>query len=119
MWKAHRTLQEKLQGIKKGQVPDRTEWCIQRVEDTLGFAAGRFFVEEAFPGDSKKKGTKVITDIIDTFKESLKHLKWMDKESAKAASEKVSHCMYLSRGFGRSSHAGGQHTRQSWLPAVS
>lgn len=64
VWKAIRALQENLQGIKKGQVPDRSEWCAQRVENTLGFAAGRFFVEEAFPGDSKKKGTKVITGMI-------------------------------------------------------
>lgn len=98
-----------MQGIKKGAVPQREEWCVQRVEDALGFAAGRFFVQAAFGGDSKAKGTKVIRgmwsvsvdssgvnndglyilDIIDTFKESLKNLKWMDDKSAKAASEKV------------------------------
>ena len=61
VWKANRELVGTLQGIKKGQEPDRSEWCIQKVEDTLGFGAGRFFVQEAFGGDSKKKGTKVIT----------------------------------------------------------
>ncbi|EJD02334.1 endothelin-converting enzyme 1 [Fomitiporia mediterranea MF3/22] len=89
VWKANRALREVLQGIKKGSLPDRSEWCVQRVEDALGFSAGRFFVEQAFGGDSKAKGTKVITDIISTFKESLKNLKWMDKESAKAASQKA------------------------------
>jgi endothelin-converting enzyme len=59
-WQAHRALVEKLQGIKKGQVPDRREWCIQRVEESMGFAAGRFFVQETFGGESRKKGTKVI-----------------------------------------------------------
>lgn len=61
VWKANRELEETLQGIKKGQVPDRSDWCIQRVEESLGFAVGRFFVQETFGGDSKQKGTKVIT----------------------------------------------------------
>lgn len=61
VWAAQRTLVETLQGIPRGQVPDRAEWCAQRVEDALGFAAGRFFVEETFGGDSKDKGTRVIT----------------------------------------------------------
>ena len=97
---------EKLQGIKKGQVPDRTEWCVQRVEDSMGFGAGRFFVQQTFGGESRARGIKVIEgmyfwevmndpientsiDIITAFKESLKNLSWMDKESATAAAEKV------------------------------
>ena len=51
---------EKLQGIKKGQVPDRTEWCVQRVEDSMGFGAGRFFVQQTFGGESRARGIKVI-----------------------------------------------------------
>ena len=47
-------------GIKKGAVGDRAEWCVGRVEGTLGFAAGRYFVNETFAGESKKKGTKLI-----------------------------------------------------------
>ena len=61
VWQANRALEETLQGIKKGQVPDRSDWCVQRVENALGFSAGRFFVQEVFGGDSKAKGTKVIT----------------------------------------------------------
>ncbi|KAI5123330.1 hypothetical protein M0805_001755 [Coniferiporia weirii] len=89
VWRVKRTLEETLQGIPKGQVPDRSDWCVQRVEDALGFAAGRFFVQETFGGDSKEKGTKVITDIIDAFKDSLTNLNWMDEESATAAAEKA------------------------------
>ena len=32
-----------------------------QVEETLGFAAGRYFANEVFGGDSRVKGTKVIT----------------------------------------------------------
>ncbi|TDL24747.1 endothelin-converting enzyme 1 [Rickenella mellea] len=89
VWQAHRALIETLQGIKKGQVPDRADWCVQQVENAMGFAVGRFFVQETFGGESRRKGTKVITDIIDAFKESLKHLEWMDEKSGKAAAEKA------------------------------
>jgi endothelin-converting enzyme len=60
-WKAQRTLVETLQGIKKGAVGDRGEYCLGVVEQTLGFAAGRYFSNITFGGDSRKKGVKVIT----------------------------------------------------------
>ncbi|TFK42726.1 hypothetical protein BDQ12DRAFT_676709 [Crucibulum laeve] len=88
-WQVQRTLSETLTGIKKGAVGDRGEYCIGQVEETLGFAAGRYFVNETFGGDSREKGTKVITDIVDAFKASLPHIDWMDKKSAKAAAQKA------------------------------
>ena len=60
-WKAQRALQETLSGLKKGAVGDRKEYCVHQVEETLGFAAGRYFANEVFGGDSRVKGTKVIT----------------------------------------------------------
>ncbi|KAF5391824.1 hypothetical protein D9757_001795 [Collybiopsis confluens] len=84
-WQAQRTLVELLSGIKKGAVGDRAEYCVGQVEQTLGFAAGRFFVNETFGGESKEKGTKVIT-VIPTIPRDID---WMDKQSAKAASEKA------------------------------
>jgi endothelin-converting enzyme len=60
-WQTQRSLLEALTGIKKGAVGDRGEYCIGQVENALGFAAGRFFVNETFGGDSREKGTKVIT----------------------------------------------------------
>ncbi|KAI0831469.1 Metalloprotease [Trametes gibbosa] len=89
-WKATRSLEEVLGGIKKGAVGDRAEYCVARVESVMGFAAGRYFVNETFGGASRDKATKVITDIVESFKESLKHLEWMDEESAKAAAGKAS-----------------------------
>lgn len=88
-WQAQRSLVETLTGIKKGAVGDRAEYCIGKVEETLGFAAGRYFVNETFRGDSREKGTKVISDIVEAFKTSLPHIDWMDKKSAMAAAEKA------------------------------
>ena len=60
-WKATRSLEERLRGIKPGAVGDRAEYCVGQVEAAMGFAAGRYFVEEVFGGASREKGTKVIT----------------------------------------------------------
>lgn len=60
-WQAQRSLYELLTGIKKGVVGDRSEYCIEKVEESMGFAVGRYFVNETFAGDSKEKGTKIIT----------------------------------------------------------
>lgn len=60
-WLAVRSLEERLKGIKPGAVGDRAEYCVGKVEVAMGFAAGRYFVQETFGGESRKKGTKVIT----------------------------------------------------------
>ena len=59
-WKAVRSLEERLKGLKKGAVGDRAEFCTTEVESALGFATGRYFVNETFAGDSKRKGTQII-----------------------------------------------------------
>ena len=62
-WQAQRSLEELLTGIKKGAVGDRAEYCVGIVEEKLGFAVGRYFVNETFRDKAKEKGTKVITGI--------------------------------------------------------
>ena len=58
---------EALTGIKKGAVGDRAEYCVGQVEKRLGFAAGRFFVNETFGGESREKGTLVIKGLTMPF----------------------------------------------------
>jgi endothelin-converting enzyme len=126
VWKAHRSLQEVLRGLKKGAIEDRADFCLRRLENALGFAAGRFFVKEAFGGAPSisrvnhattnipllllKETPKprqprsflvwpslselfylltTLADIIDTFKDSLSNISWMDSLSAEAAAQKV------------------------------
>lgn len=56
-WQIVRELVEVLNGLKKGTVPDRAEWCLSKVEEALGFASGRFYVKELFNGRSPPIGT--------------------------------------------------------------
>ncbi|TFY82283.1 hypothetical protein EWM64_g1728 [Hericium alpestre] len=88
-WKARRSLDEVLMGIKPGAVGDRAEYCVNAVDSALGFAAGRYFVNETFGGDSQEKGTQVIEDIVKSFKASLPKIDWMDQTSADAAADKA------------------------------
>ncbi|KAK7023949.1 Endothelin-converting enzyme 1 [Favolaschia claudopus] len=88
-WQAQRTLLEALTGTKKGAVGDRAEYCVRQVEIHLGFAVGRYFVNETFRGESRKRGTKIATDIVDAFKSALPNVTWLDKTSAKAAAAKA------------------------------
>ena len=50
LWKAVNEFNQALNGIKKGTPTDREKWCLARVQDGLGFMAGRFFVNEVFGG---------------------------------------------------------------------
>lgn len=59
-WQAERSLQETLKGIKKGAVGERWETCVQTVEDTLGFAIGRFFVKYVKPEGHFCAGTNPL-----------------------------------------------------------
>ena len=60
-WKAQRSFLELVTGVKKGAVGNRAEYCVGIVEDNLGFAVGRYFVNETFKDQAREKGTTVIT----------------------------------------------------------
>ncbi|RPD66296.1 Metalloprotease [Lentinus tigrinus ALCF2SS1-7] len=116
-WKAVRSLQEVLGGIKKGAVGDRAEYCITRTESALGFALGRYFVREAFGGASREVATKVITDVIETFKKSLQDIDWMDKESAAAAARKAD-ALHVKVGYPLSPNTEEPRSIANWYARV-
>ncbi len=62
VWKAARTLQEVLGGLKKGTPQDRTQFCLKLVDelDGLGLLGGKEFMDRKFGGDSKATAEKVI-----------------------------------------------------------
>lgn len=55
----------------------------------LGFAVGAIFVREVFHGDSKPQAEEMINEIRSAFKENLKKIAWMDKETKNLAEEKA------------------------------
>lgn len=47
------------------------------------------FVREVFHGDSKPQAEEMINEIRTAFKENLRKLNWMDKETRSLAEEKA------------------------------
>ncbi|KAG6371391.1 Metalloprotease [Boletus reticuloceps] len=88
-WKAVRQLQEVLSGLRPGAIGERSEFCMRKVDDAMGFATGRYFVNATFPRDSKERATQLISDIVKAFEKSLKRIEWMDEASARKAREKA------------------------------
>ncbi|TIB77202.1 hypothetical protein E3Q23_01425 [Wallemia mellicola] len=63
--------------------------CLEAVVDQVGFLAGRPFVLEAFPGESKSKFENIVDGIIDSFIHRLPNLGWLDDKTVKAATNKA------------------------------
>ena len=78
-------------------LPPRTEVCLDLLDNSLGFSVGRYFVEEAFPGESKKYGEEVIRSIIQAFQDRLPGRSWLDQETRDKAKEKVQAIEYKVR----------------------
>lgn len=76
-------------GIDSGVRPSRQDVCLQALLDNYGFMVGRYFVAQAFSGDSKAYAETVIRSTIQAFKDRLPELDWLDKASRKAAEEKA------------------------------
>ncbi|KAG1748986.1 Metalloprotease [Suillus paluster] len=81
-WKAVRTLQETLYGVK----PDR---------HCFGFRYWKILCEPDVPWRIKGESDQ---DIIDAFEKSLRRIEWMDEESARKAAEKAE-ALHVKVGF--------------------
>jgi predicted metalloendopeptidase len=84
---------ERLERYSKGVEPDAKEdretTCLGDLNAALGFMAGRYFVQQAFQGDSKKRVEEIIYSVIDAFKARLPKLDWLDEKTRKKAHEKA------------------------------
>ena len=69
--------------------PERWRFCVNYVDDGLGWILSRFFVEKAFSAKAKEFGDQIVSDIKDKFVEKLKVTTWMDKSVIELAIEKV------------------------------
>ncbi|PWN89837.1 zincin [Acaromyces ingoldii] len=78
-------LDRRSKGVDEDAKVDREGYCLGRINEALGFMAGRFFVKEAFSQDARQQAQNIIEGIITAFKERLPELDWLDdKTRAKA-----------------------------------
>ncbi|XP_013888080.1 endothelin-converting enzyme 2, partial [Austrofundulus limnaeus] len=87
---AHDKLWESLYGTKKQQsCTPRWQTCIEKTDETLGFALGALFIKASFDNHSKAIAEEMINEIRSEFKQSLDRLSWMDDETRQAAKDKA------------------------------
>ncbi|GAA5916762.1 hypothetical protein JCM8208_001681 [Rhodotorula glutinis] len=82
-------LSNRLKGLPADVSPPRDDTCLNEVVSAFGFSVGRYFVDEAFGGDSKEYAEEVIHAVIQAFKDRLPGRTWLDDETRDKAREKV------------------------------
>ncbi|KAI8083066.1 uncharacterized protein BX664DRAFT_267384 [Halteromyces radiatus] len=82
-------LMAKIQGRNAKVTEPRWETCLQQVDNSLGFMAGRLFVQEKFGGNAKERADDFIDSIKQVFLERLPELNWLDDTTREKAVEKV------------------------------
>jgi putative endopeptidase len=79
--------QAKVVGRKEAE--PRWKRCLAVVNSSVGEVAGRYYVEKAFPGESKAVADSMLGDIQAAFVAGLPQLAWMDDATRERAREKA------------------------------
>ena len=76
-----------LSGAKKQR--DRWKRGVQFVNQAMGEAVGRLYVERHFPASSKAQVSALVDNLLKAFDERIDTLEWMSPETKKRANEKL------------------------------
>jgi len=69
---------------------DRWETCVDRTYSRFGLLLSRGYLEsQDFDQDSRSKAQKLVVEVQKAFKEGIRILDWMDRETKKKAVEKI------------------------------
>ncbi|KAI9499158.1 hypothetical protein BDB00DRAFT_753557 [Zychaea mexicana] len=82
-------LTAKLRGTNAKVTKPRWETCLDQVDLSLGFIAGRYFVMEKFRPETKARADEFVKAIKESFLNRLPELEWLDEATRKHAIEKV------------------------------
>ena len=76
-----------LNGAKEQRPAD--ERALATVNNTVGEALGKLYVDEKFPPEAKEKAELMIANVIDAFKDRIRKLDWMSEPTKDKAIEKL------------------------------
>lgn len=65
------------------------ERALATVNNTVGEAVGKLYVEKQFPPEAKAKAEKMIANIIEAYQERIEKLEWMSDSTKTKAIEKL------------------------------
>jgi len=78
---------KELNGSKKQRAAD--ERALATVNNAVGEAIGKLYVDEKFPPEAKAKAEKMIQNVIKAYQNRIQNLDWMSAETKKKAIEKL------------------------------
>ena len=78
---------KKLQGSE--QLKPRWKRCVEDVDNDLGEALGRAYVEKYFSAEAKQKALTMVAEIEAAMQEDIQGLPWMSQETKKSGLEKL------------------------------
>lgn len=81
-----------LRGIEE-QEP-RWKRAIQNIDNFMGEAIGKIYVQKYFPPQNKARMEKLVQNLLVAYDQSIQNLDWMSPETKKAAKEKLSKFTY-------------------------
>ncbi|KAG0379046.1 hypothetical protein BGX24_001907 [Mortierella sp. AD032] len=75
--------------IRTSSLPDtdipRWKTCVQQVNDNLGDLAGHYYIQTAFPGNSRPTVLSIVDSLLQTYKRAFPTLQWLDKTTLQGA----------------------------------
>jgi len=70
--------------------PQREIQCVRYIDSFFGDEIGKYYVEKAFPGESKTKALEIVQDLKTAFGNNLPSVDWMDDVTRAKAKAKLS-----------------------------
>jgi putative endopeptidase len=68
----------------------RDETCIRFTDNALGELLGSFFLDQAFPGESRQMATGILQEIEAAMQADIEQIEWMDNTTRQRALQKLS-----------------------------
>ncbi|ODQ51979.1 zincin [Saitoella complicata NRRL Y-17804] len=84
-----RGFRNQLQGKDPETKSARWKTCINQVDETVGFLAGRYYVQRQFSQGSKEKAESLVNNVKEAFVDHLRKLDWVDDETKDMSAKKA------------------------------
>ncbi|MDQ6620420.1 MAG: M13 family metallopeptidase [Pseudomonadota bacterium] len=77
--------------VLRGIPENRPRWkrAVKVVEQSMGFALGKLYVERHFPPESKARMEKLVANLLEAYRQSIDILDWMGPETRREARAKL------------------------------
>ncbi|KAG0284111.1 hypothetical protein BGZ96_011524 [Linnemannia gamsii] len=79
-----------LSGISPDIYTQRWETCVGVINNNLGDLAGHYYINEAFPRNSRASVLSIVDSLLDAYSKTFPTLKWLDNPTLAGAMQKLS-----------------------------